>query len=64
VAHPQADTLIGIKTQVLKNGEHSGYPILEAAATRFETAIGHEQDQALVSAAASKILAACTRLGL
>jgi hypothetical protein len=34
VAHPQPSKFFAIKTQVLNDGGHSGYPSLDAAAIR------------------------------
>jgi hypothetical protein len=68
VAHPQPSKFFAIKTQVLNDGGHSGYPSLDAAAIRFRTAVAHEdqadaQQYQAVRAAASQVLAACSRLG-
>jgi predicted small secreted protein len=66
-AHLQPDTFIAVKTQVVNDGGHSGYPSLDKSAIRFRTALAHEvqgaQGQAAVRGAASQVLAACTRLG-
>lgn len=62
--HPRPNLYVAVPTPLLTNGEHSGYQSLEAAAVRFQTAIAMQQDQPAVSAAASQVLAACTRLGI
>jgi hypothetical protein len=63
--HIPANKLISISDSVIANAERSGYPSLNAAAIRFQTAITHQDEhQPGVSEAASEVLAVCTRLGI
>lgn len=63
--HIPTNKLIAISNSVIVNAEHSGYPSLDAAAGRFQTAITRQDEhQPGVSAAASEVLAVCTRLGI